>query len=481
VSGALLLLLGATALAPLPQTGSETRAFVELSASRERAFVEEPLELRLRFGIEARFLQEHVLQPFQRRLDVPVQVEAGCLDELPGAVARAGEEEAPGAEDAAARRTFVLNDGVAVARRLDDLVRDGRTFAAFELRRSFRPVVAGTITIAAPRLRLAHATRFDEDLIRGRVAADRRDAQVEGAPIVIAIEPLPEAGRPARFTGAVGRFTVRADASTRELTAGEPLTLTLTIEGEGNCERFEAPPLDELEGFHVLGRLEERGSRRRRIVCEIAPLSAEVKRVPPLSFTFFDPSPPAGYRMLRTEEITLAVRPDGAARPIAPPSDPVADAPGGSGLAQEIAAAAVAVAAVAALLAWRRARRRATARLADPAAGDAADALDHCRRATGAELAPALADYLAARLRCPPAAVIAPDLAARLAAAGVPPPLAARAAAALTELTGARYRTRTPDGARPAGAASIGALVAELEDAFSAAARAAPRRPAGGG
>ena len=46
---------------------------------------------------------------------------------------------------------------------------------------------------------------------------------------------------------------------------------------------------------------------------------------------------------------------------------------------------------------------------------------------------------LAARLACPAAAVIASDLAARLAAAGVEPDLAAQAAVTLERLVGARY------------------------------------------
>ena len=57
----------------------------------------------------------------------------------------------------------------------------------------------------------------------------------------------------------------------------------------------------------------------------------------------------------------------------------------------------------------------------------------------GADLADALAEYLASRLDCPAPSVIAPDLAARLRSAGAPAELAARTAALMERLVNARY------------------------------------------
>ena len=79
------------------------------------------------------------------------------------------------------------------------------------------------------------------------------------------------------------------------------------------------------------------------------------------------------------------------------------------------------------------------------------------------DLTSALTHYLAARLQCASAAVIAPDLKARLTAAGVPEALAARAAALLEELVAARYGGIAPDHRTEANAR---ALVEELDAAF---------------
>ena len=74
------------------------------------------------------------------------------------------------------------------------------------------------------------------------------------------------------------------------------------------------------------------------------------------------------------------------------------------------------------------------------------------------DLAAAFTEYLAARLRCPAASVIAPDLPARLTAAGVHAELADRAATLLESLVAERYGGETGDRT-----AEARAVVGELE------------------
>jgi hypothetical protein len=49
--------------------------------------------------------------------------------------------------------------------------------------------------------------------------------------------PLPSANRPVDFSGALGQFTIAAEASPDHVTAGDPITLRLTVTGEGNFDR----------------------------------------------------------------------------------------------------------------------------------------------------------------------------------------------------------------------------------------------------
>src|SRR5438067_6883051 len=60
----------------------------------------------------------------------------------------------------------------------------------------------------------------------------------------------PVVGRPLDFSGAVGGpFTVTATAEPTEVTAEEPVTLTLRIAGPGNLAQVHRPDLNRIERF----------------------------------------------------------------------------------------------------------------------------------------------------------------------------------------------------------------------------------------
>jgi len=436
-----LLLLCLAALAT-----AEEPAFVETETPRTTYFVHEPFRLRLRVGFDRRFLERNVVQMFSRELDVPVRIDAPWLAKLDGTVVRDDDARPDG------RLSLALNDDVVEARRGEDQLRDGQPYTVLEIERTYVPTRPGELVMAAPRLRFAHATKFEEDFVHGRLALDRRDAVVVGRPLTLVIRALPAEGRPPEFTGAVGRrFSMHAEAAPRNLEAGAIFKLVLKIGGDGNLEFFDPPRLDGLaDRFHVYGVIDDRGAMRRTITYEVAPLHAEVTEVPAIALHYFDPQAPATYRTVKTAPIRLTVRAGATVRAVPPPRR---DAP--RSVLPELLAATLLAAALA-ILFWRRARRHRA-----PSPGPAAA----FRAQVGSDAAAAFTGYLAARLRCSTAAVIAPDLPARLATAGVPAALATRTATLLEALVAARYGgtasdTRTESEAR--------ALVEELEASFPA-------------
>ena len=60
---------------------------------------------------------------------------------------------------------------------------------------------------------------------------------------VFDVQALPEEGKPANFTGAVGQFDIKLDQSKSNLTANESLSATLKISGNGNLKLFNLPEL----------------------------------------------------------------------------------------------------------------------------------------------------------------------------------------------------------------------------------------------
>jgi hypothetical protein len=431
--------------------GDDDRAFVEVTAPRAAYYVGEPVRVTLRFGVDAEFLRTNAIQLFQQPLDVPVQIDAPWLGALAATPLPAG----------APRLTFALNGGPAEAAPAD---RARAAFTVAEAEWTFVPDRAGDVTFEAPRLRYAFATRFDDGELRGRVALDRQDVVVEGRPLTVSVLPIPLKRRPPGWTGAVGRFSLRAATSAAEVTAGEPFKLTLRIEGEGNLETLAAPRLDGRGAFHVLGAIDDHARPVRTIVYEVAALQPGTQDVPEIELAYFDTTSPAQFRVAGTGPIPLTVRP-GAKSP-APPAPPAVERPDATAL---FVAAALAAAFAGAIVFARRRRAAAAAPAPSPVRAAAAALRTGVR---DGDPQTAFAEFLGACLGVPTAAVIAPDLAARLAAAGVPGPAAARAASLLDSLVAARYGGGPAAGdARAAVLASAAEIEAALDRPVGGAAR----------
>lgn len=480
---------------------AERHVLVELVTARSKYFVHEPIAVRVRVSVEREFLEHSLVQLFRQRLDVPAQLVAPWIEDLPGAIALTvkpreprqprehgehGEHGEQREQRDPQRLTFALNEGVSEAASLDDRVIDGRKFTVFEIERSYLASRPGELSIPAPLLRFAYATRFEEDFVEGRVAGDRRDAFVRGNPLTLTIQPLPEAGRPPEFTGAVGRFSVEAEASPRTLAMGESLKLSLRIEGEGNLEFFDPPRLNELARFHVRGMIDEKTPTRRTVTYDLAPQSEDATHVPPIRFAFFDTNPPAGYRSVQTSRISIVVRPAPQGAPsvdetVHAPTDGIeesvtksaAEPPSRPPPPETSRALRIAKLVVLALLAlglarWLQARRRKRIEPDKARARGAAVAFHARATSSDAELADAFAEFLAARLGCSTPAVTAPDLSARLVKGGVPADLAARPAQWLEALVAARYGGRAPENAAQTTRELVDALDAAFQDSDKA-------------
>jgi len=394
---------------------------IETRVEPESCYLQQPVVVTLFIRYDEEVLRERGVQLFARALELPVKVEAPWLDGLDGTEMRP--------PDPASGPSLALNDDIVEAERVEGGV---------ALRRVFRPARTGELVIPPARLLYATATKFRDDFVHGRVPLDREDHAVETGPRTLQVLPLPDEGKPPGFDGAVGRFVLHAAAPGGAVRPMESFPLELRIEGTGNLDAFPPPRL-ELEGIHVFGRTDH-GGDPRRITYDVAVKDASVAAIPPIVLWAFDPGARA-YRAARTAPIPIEV----VGTP--PPAKP----------ARRWWVAALVVLGAAVLLAVLRLRRR---REPDPV-----------EQAALAFLADgSFARYLATLLGCPEAAVIAPDLGARLEARGVPRELAARAAALLDARVAARY-------GGPEAAASEERYREEaraIVDAISASRRGAP-------
>lgn len=122
--------------------------------------------------------------------------------------------------------------------------------------------------------------------------------KIKSSPIAINVKPLPEAGKPAGFEGAVGNFSIAAIVDKSSLKANEALNYTLKVSGTGNLKLLKAPTVNfpaDLEKYDpkVTDHLTESlngvsGSREYAYL--LIPRHEGNYTIAPLKFSYFNPA-----------------------------------------------------------------------------------------------------------------------------------------------------------------------------------------------
>jgi hypothetical protein len=136
--------------------------------------------------------------------------------------------------------------------------------------------------------------------------------------IPVKVLPLPEEGKPADFSGAVGSFTLTATASpTTGLKVGDPISVELTLSGSGNFDAVAEPKLVDEAGwktypgrrFNAEGQVDPvlmpTVERTVNYASVIVPTQAH-STVPSFRITYFDPERKQ-YVELETPPIPLSI------------------------------------------------------------------------------------------------------------------------------------------------------------------------------
>ncbi|MCK5942683.1 MAG: BatD family protein, partial [Planctomycetes bacterium] len=427
--------------------------FLELEVEPRRVYVHEPVRVRLDYGVQQGVRLADAVVDRYRYQDIEIQ--APWLDSFPG-----GERlEVP--QPDGETRIAVCNRLLIRAGFDGDHEREGQRWQHYSFERAFLPTRLGKIELPAPMLRFRVVRRSSQRDRFGRpLGQATENYYVYGEPLELEVLPIPEEGRPTPYYGAVGRFTLEASLDRAQVRVGDSIKLTLTVRGRGNFEFLRLPELDDLEGFHKLGANEaERGADKVVVTYDLTPLSADVRDVPAIAWNFFDTTPGVeAFVEVATTPLALDVQPlpegeqlaalpEAAASAVTPGVDDIHDLPPLDGPPVRVEAPATWLRYAAVLGPWllvvalffaRRAARRAAADVTGQRARGARRAFE-ARLQRGGDVLDALAGYLADRLDVPAAAVISPELAARLRDSGLDEAIAREVAALVDRGTAARY------------------------------------------
>ena len=132
--------------------------------------------------------------------------------------------------------------------------------------------------------------------------------------VTIHVNALPS-GKPAGFSGGVGKFTLTPSISQTEVQTNDAVTIKLDITGSGNMKLLKTPAIDWPEGFEPYDpkvtnnfRTTTSGVSGTKSIEYLAiPRNAGEYTIPSVSFSYFDIDDKA-YKTLSTPEYTIRVK-----------------------------------------------------------------------------------------------------------------------------------------------------------------------------
>ena len=153
----------------------------------------------------------------------------------------------------------------------------------------------------------------------GRVVVTSGNKRVSAGAKTIAVKALPEAGKPADFSGAVGKFDFKVSPSKTNLKNGESLDLVVSVTGSGNMKLFNLPkpvvpnslemydPVHDEKVNTSLSGMSGKISDKYTII----PQFKGNYPIKPMQFSYFDLNT-RSYKTISSPEIMINVLDDGS-------------------------------------------------------------------------------------------------------------------------------------------------------------------------
>jgi hypothetical protein len=206
--------------------------------------------------------------------------------------------------------------GVAVPFVQSQVTQQGEEFQAYVLTYRLYALAPGRLELGPISTRLAYeaGTEMRRGFFGMERVAKKENAFVVSDPLTLDIKPLPAEGRPATFTGAVGKTTIEVEANPSMVNVGQPIDVRIHIRGEGLLSAIASPDLSRVpgmeDGFKISQDLVEVTSadeEGRSFTQTLRARSAEVREIPSLSLDYFDPET-GRYAAARSAPVPLDVR-----------------------------------------------------------------------------------------------------------------------------------------------------------------------------
>ncbi len=179
----------------------------------------------------------------------------------------------------------------------------GRNYRVTELITVLFPTVIGEVSIDPAEL-----------TIPGSVFSPGVSLRTQ--PLALTVQPLPS-GASADFTGAVGSYEIAASIEPAQTKVNEPVTLKVTVSGQGNLSNLPDPTWSDLPGWRSFDRYSSTENHfdnrlfggMKTFERLMVPTQSGDYSLPPISYSYFDPVENA-YNTIQTQPLLIQVGPD---------------------------------------------------------------------------------------------------------------------------------------------------------------------------
>ena len=177
-------------------------------------------------------------------------------------------------------------------------------YVEYQLQRTFVPQRVGTFRFEAASIKGMFGTGESEQGLSGE------NIYAVSQPLSVTVKDVPLEGRPESYIGAIGMFAVTADVVPSTASVGTPMTLTLTVAGEGTLADLRPPNIDRIPGiaehFRTYDATEKPIANGRVFTYSLRALNENITELPPIPVACFDVEKEA-YVSLATPAIPLTI------------------------------------------------------------------------------------------------------------------------------------------------------------------------------
>jgi tetratricopeptide (TPR) repeat protein len=157
---------------------------------------------------------------------------------------------------------------------------------AYEFTRKFTAKSPGNYSFSPVSLKGTFATKIRRNQLQGESIFAKSNS------LTVEVKDVPLDLRPDSYIGAIGKFGVVTELSPTNARVGDPMTLTISVNGTGSLEDAFSPDIQKVpeieSNFKTYDSTSQSKDNAKKFVYSIRPLSHDIKEFPSIPISYFD-------------------------------------------------------------------------------------------------------------------------------------------------------------------------------------------------